>query len=39
MSETVSVCIIVGNGFDLAAGLGTSTETFFQLPTGKTLMV
>lgn len=28
MSERVSVCIIVGNGFDLAAGLGTSTEAF-----------
>ena len=28
MSERVKVCVIVGNGFDMAAGLGTSTEAF-----------
>lgn len=28
MSESVNICIIVGNGFDLAAGLGTSTTEF-----------
>lgn len=28
MSERINVCVIVGNGFDMAAGLGTSTEAF-----------
>ena len=28
MSERVNVCVIVGNGFDMAAGLDTSTEAF-----------
>lgn len=28
MSESVNICIIVGNGFDLAAGLGTTTKDF-----------
>lgn len=28
MSERVNVCVIVGNGFDMAAGLSTSTEAF-----------
>lgn len=30
MSERVNVCVIVGNGFDLAAGLGTFTQTFVR---------
>jgi len=30
MSENVSICVIVGNGFDLAAGLGTSTNVFVE---------
>lgn len=28
MSERVNICVIVGNGYDMAAGLGTSTEAF-----------
>lgn len=30
MSERVNVCVIVGNGFDLAAGLGTFTQDFVR---------
>lgn len=30
MSERVNICVIVGNGFDLAAGLETSTEVFVK---------
>lgn len=30
MSERVNVCVIVGNGFDLAAGLGTFTQAFVR---------
>ena len=28
MSERIDICVIVGNGFDLAAGLGTTTTEF-----------
>lgn len=28
MSRSVNACVIVGNGFDLAAGLGTDSEAF-----------
>lgn len=30
MSERVNVCVIVGNGFDMAAGLDTSTKAFVE---------
>ena len=35
MSERVNVCVIVGNGFDMAAGLGTSTEALPSSMPGK----